>query len=141
MRFRRRSSVGPTAEPRVVIDLARAISSAKDLSSGVSPPAVKQRVFRPKPNANGRLELSTFCIDGLGPDEAVSLIESATRRQYAHAVVQAESLEEIGLQVEPDWIPERHVNVVGWSDVGNSEHGSMSQAQRIVQKVMYVHTW
>lgn len=143
MRFWRRSSDGPISEARVVVELARAVSQAKDLDTGVSPPGVKQRVFRPKPNrATGRLELSTFCVDDLSRDEAVSVIESAThRRQHAHAVVKAGSLEEIGLKADADWTPERHVNVIGWSDASDSEHGSMSQAQRIVRMVRYVHTW
>jgi hypothetical protein len=105
-------------------------------------PTVKQRVFRAKLNpSSGRVELSTFCIDNLSDSEAVELIEGATRRQHAHAVIKTESIVEIGLQIDPDWQPERHVNIVGWADDPNAEHVIMATAQRIVHAVDRIHFW
>lgn len=85
--------------------------------------------------------MSTFCIDNLSDSEAVALIEGATRKQHAHAVIKADAIRDIGLQIDPDWQPERHVNIVGWGDDPNAEHVIMAHAQRIAHAVDRIHFW
>lgn len=90
------------------------------------PPKIRTRQFRPRLEG-GRWELSTFCMDGLPEQERWLLLEAHVRPQVvARAEVGPVHVESAQLLLDPDWNPERHVNIVGWPD---EEDAQLSRAQ------------
>lgn len=79
-------------------------------------PLARARVFEPDLE-NGRYELSTFCVDELNEDERWELLGLHVRPQVvARAELTTAAIRNAGLTPDPDWDPERHVNVIGWPD-------------------------
>src|SRR3546814_6661831 len=73
------------------------------------------RGFRPT-TFNGRLELSSFCVDGLDDSKRWVLLDEHSDKQPipARAELSATAIDQAGLRQDPDWDPERHVNIVDW---------------------------
>ena len=79
-------------------------------------PQARNRVFQPDLE-NGRYELSTFCVDELEEEDKWQLLELHVRpRVVARADLTTAAIRAAGLIPDPDWDPERHVNVVGWPE-------------------------
>lgn len=110
--------------------LARGVFSKSHLCKGP---------LRPKPAAfdalfnaaAGRYEASTFCSDRLDDDATKALLKknagSRAASMKAMAFSNIRSLPECSLSHDPNWIPYRHVDVVGWD---SSREARLSQAQR-----------
>src|SRR3546814_6721190 len=64
----------------------------------------------------GRLELSSFCVDGLDDSKRWVLLDEHSDKQPipARAELSATAIDQAGLRQHPDWDPERHVNIVDW---------------------------
>lgn len=76
---------------------------------------LRNRYFQPR-LIGARLELSTFCIDLLSDDETWGLLDQHCDRPavVARVDISVNFIRENGLEIEPDWDPERHVNVLRW---------------------------
>lgn len=95
---------------------------------GSKPPRAKAKIFQPTP-FQGRWELSTFCVDGIDEVARWELLDlHGDRPTVGRCELRVELILEVGLTIEPDWKPERHVNVVGWPE---SEDGRLSIAQAL----------
>jgi hypothetical protein len=74
---------------------------------------------RPNPKKDNRLETSVFRITGLQPAEvdAIGAEVAILRRRSlkGRADVQCHVVTSTTLLLDPDSIPERHANIVGWS--------------------------
>lgn len=94
-------------------------------------PAVKpkKKALMPR-KINGRFELSTYCIDALHPDAIWALLQSAFGRGIpARSDFKCEDIRKIPLETDPNWVPERHVDILGWP---LDEDGQASRAQALV---------
>jgi hypothetical protein len=87
------------------------------LNQVATEPKAKPRCFLPKMEANGRWERSSFCMDGLGESAKWNILD---RHSDKPVVARSDLLKAVvsdaQLSLDPDWDPERHVNIVGWAD-------------------------
>lgn len=101
--------------------------------------SVKSSLFKPLLN-DGRFELSVFRIVGMSEDQSHSLGtkhgESRPGRYRGHARVTADVVFEKRLKIEPDNIPPRHANVVGWP----SKDAMMLIAQELAESAEFCLT-
>lgn len=80
-----------------------------------SPPVAKIRVFQPRLEASGRLELSTFCVDELEDLDRWGILDAhGDKPVVARTELKTQDVVAAGLVADPDWNPERHVNLVDW---------------------------
>lgn len=106
--------VAPDEELRLKVNqLAIGLNERKKVSG--EPPRAKLKNFKPR-SYEGRLELSTYCMDALRESERWALLDThcdrdrvAGRSEFNKATVRLH-----GLQVDPNWVPLRHVDVVEW---------------------------
>lgn len=75
-----------------------------------------------------------YCLDGLAEAQTWQLLDqhlaTATRPHIpARADFVVRSIREVGLAVDPNWDPPRHVSIVGWPDTEDA------QATRVHQLV------
>ena len=64
-----------------------------------------------------RLELSTFCMDGLEEEDRWTLLRMhGDRRVFGRTEFGPAIIQEFNLTLDPDWDPERHVSVIGWPE-------------------------
>ena len=105
-------------QSRRQIDLV-AISANQSRKVGKSPVRGNASLFKPR-LFNGRLELSSFCVDGLDDEQRWQLLDAPNGSPPIPVVGRAEILPsvfaEAGLHLDDDWDPERHVNVLGWPE-------------------------
>lgn len=82
---------------------------------GGAPPKAKIRSFKPSMH-NGRLELSTFCLDGLDESARWQLLDEHSNKSPipGRAELSVDDISSAELDIDADWDPERHVNVIGW---------------------------
>lgn len=80
--------------------------------------AVKPRAFMPPSD----LKLSVFRTDGLSEEQIWEIGEkrviqamSQAKTLYGRADIKVASVLEVNLSVDPDNVPERHANIIGWS--------------------------
>lgn len=84
----------------------------------------------------GRWELSTYCLDGLQGDGVWSLLDlHSDRPVVGRSDLLSAAISEFGLRVDPNWDPERHVNVIGWP-AAEEERKSLSQALHAKQSFL-----
>ena len=95
-------------------DVALGINELNKSKVDIRVPEARARAFMPRPEDSGRLALSTFCVDGLEEIERWSLLGLHVTPLLARVEKRAQSFRDAGLIVDPDNIPERHVNVLGW---------------------------
>lgn len=99
-----------------------------------SKPEAKLRYFLPRLH-EGELELSTFALDGLEEEGVWALLDQHVggngKRALARAEITPVHVREAELQVDPNWEPERHVNIVGWPP---EEPEQRSRAQVLYSK-------
>ena len=77
----------------------------------------KKKALMPRPTGEGgRLELSTYCIDGLNEEGIWQLIASTfpDKRVPARSDFQASQILALELSLDPNWVPPRHVDICGW---------------------------
>src|SRR3546814_13716368 len=93
-----------------------------------NPPRAKVRCFRPT-TCNGRLELSSFCVDGLDDSKRWVVLDEHSDKQPmpARAEISATAIDQAGLRQDPDGDRESHVNIVDWP--------SEEERQRTCQKM------
>lgn len=92
------------------------INNPKNVDRG-SPPRAKLKNFRPRQEKEtGRLALSSFCLDNLDDNARWALLDtvSSNAPNPARAELKVSHIESIGLSADPDWHPERHVNIIDW---------------------------
>lgn len=78
-------------------------------------PKAKVKNFKPRPCEGGRLELSSFCIDELQDPSIWELLDKHLNKPaIGRSDLGLEGVSGVGLQADPDWDPERHVNLLGW---------------------------
>lgn len=124
---------GPNEHLRRVEVVARGVFEKSKFSS--MPPRAKTKIFQPVP-FQGRWELSTFSMDGLDSFARWNVLDSnSSRATVGRSELTCSSIEEIGLSVDPNWEPERHVNVVGWPD---AEDARLSLAQALRDKQEFI---
>jgi hypothetical protein len=79
-------------------------------------PKAKVRNFKPR-LIQGRLELSSFCIDQLADVEVWNLLDQHLNKPaIGRAQFELDHVCVAGLVPDPDWVPERHVNILGWPE-------------------------
>lgn len=103
------------------------------------PLALKAKHFRPRAEPSGRLALSTYCVDQLTEEQCWELLELHVRPAVvARSELETRVFSDAGLVVDPDWIPERHVNVVGWpvedEVIASITHEVLFRAQRPIPR-------
>lgn len=82
------------------------------------PPRIKTKHLKPKLTDSGRWELSSFCVDGLAEDDRWALLAQHVKpKVYARAELLPADVHDATLSLDVDWVPERHVNIVGWPEV------------------------
>jgi len=81
--------------------------------------SVKPQAFMPPPN----LHLSVFRIDGLQWEEIweigqIKVMDAMPKPRELRGIadVKALKVQENGLEIEPDNIPPRHANIIGWPE-------------------------
>lgn len=79
------------------------------------PPKAKIKNFRPS-MIEGRLELSSFCMDELQEHEKWQVLDANSNKAPipARSDLNEPIVLEAGLTCDPDWDPERHVNIIDW---------------------------
>lgn len=88
---------------------------------------------------DGRLELSTFCIDRIEPEEIFRFLSSvAGGTSKARADFVPRAVLGIPLALEADWVPNRHVNVLGWPEV---EVEQLNLAQALSDMGLVTPNW
>lgn len=96
------------------------------------------RNFEPRREINGDLELSTFCLDTLEEESRWQLLQANSNKDLVGRTEVATSVFlDAGLTADPDWVPERHVNIVGWPDEEEIRKGiaqSLYAAQRFIAR-------
>ncbi|WP_303748376.1 hypothetical protein [Stenotrophomonas pigmentata] len=98
-------------------------------------PRAKVKNFKPR-LIEGRLELSSFCVDQLGDTEVWELLDAHLNKPaIGRAQFEIGHFHESGLEHDPDWHPERHVNILGWPD---KEEEQTSIAQVLYRKQVYL---
>lgn len=81
-----------------------------------TPPRAKAKNFLPRP-FEGRLELSTYCLEELQIGEQWDLLDShSPKAVLGKAELHATDIKDERLALDPNWDPERHVNVVDWPE-------------------------
>jgi hypothetical protein len=94
--------------------VARSINERGKYKAG-NPDRPDKRALLPAANPNtGRIELSTFSIDGLEDNDIWALL----RRQgnvYGRADLTREVIEQAGLSLDENNVPPRHVDIIGWN--------------------------
>lgn len=92
-----------------------------------APPALKAKHFRPRAEESGRLALSTYCMDDLSDGQCWELLALHVKPAVvARAELPTQVFRDSRLEVDPDWDPERHVNVIGWP-AADEEIASITQ--------------
>lgn len=76
-------------------------------------PKLKVRNLKPR-EYDGRLELSTFCVDEFDDGATWQLLELHAGVVVGRAQLRSQVFRAERLTVHPDWDPERHVNIVDW---------------------------
>ena len=86
------------------------------------PPVAKSSNFNPR-LYKGRLELSSYCVDGLDDAGRWTLLDRHSNKPPIPARTELDSVHvyEAGLALDPNWDPERHVNVIGWPDQDDAQ--------------------
>ena len=83
---------------------------------GGEPLGVKSKNFMPRLH-EGRLELSTFCVEDMPEADAWALLDThAPKPVLGRGEFLRLDARQLGLLVEPNWEPPRHVNLVQWPD-------------------------
>jgi hypothetical protein len=91
-----------------------------------SAPEAKVRVFMPRPH-EGVFELSSYALDDLDEPQIWELLDRHLNKgALARVELTPAHVLSADLQVDPNWDPERHVNIVGWP---SEEHEQKSRAQ------------
>lgn len=90
--------------------------------------AARVRVFLPRREHSGRWALSTFCVDRLDEMARWSLLKQYVDPLVARVELHTDVFRDAGLTVAPDWVPERHVNIVNWPE---EEEARTSIAQEL----------
>lgn len=109
-------------------DVAIGVNSTDKLNKK---PAVRARQFKPRLEDSGRFELSTYCVDQLDEQGRWELLEKHVKPLVARAELGTHVFRDAGLTVDPDWDPERHINIVDWPE---DEEARNSIAQLIHDK-------
>jgi hypothetical protein len=132
-RFYWRSESGNTDEakhrPRTVDKLAVALNEKSKYN--VKPKlAPKKKALMPR-WLNGRWELSSFCIDQLDEQNIWLLLRSQfpDRPPQARSDFNAGDIAAVPLIIDPNWVPERHVDICGWPE---SEDAQASIVQSLI---------
>lgn len=110
-------------------DVAIGINEARNKLN--KKPAARARVFKPDREPSGRWALSTYCVDGLADDARWELLAKHVNPLVARVELRTQVFSLAGLIVDPDWVPERHVNIIGWPD---EEEARTSIAQEALCK-------
>lgn len=103
-------------------------------------PRPKSRALMPR-RYEGRLELSTFCIEGMADQDAwmfldKMLVGDDTVEPFppipARVDIEVQLIHECELDIDANWQPERHVDVIGWP--------FEEEAQKSITQVMSAKT-
>ena len=97
-------------------------------------PKAKLKNFKPRLNSStGAWELSSFSVDQLESEAVWDLLDrNLNKPALGKAELETAVVVELAkLKADPDWDPERHVNVVGWPQ---SEEEVTSAAQVLFAK-------
>lgn len=77
-------------------------------------PKAKAKNFMPRPH-NGVLELSSYALDDLEEPAVWTLFDlHLSKPALARAELTPDHVSVAQLHLDPNWEPERHVNIVGW---------------------------
>lgn len=98
-------------EPRKPREVALGINEKGKFNST---PVARVRVFMPRLEESGQHELSSYCVDGLPEEDRWELLAPHVSPLLARVELPTDAIRHAGLTVDPDWDPERHVNIVGW---------------------------
>lgn len=83
----------------------------------------------------GRLELSTYCLEELGTAEQWVLLDGhSLKAVLGKAELEKTDILNERLTLDPNWDPQRHVNVVEWPA---SEEDQKQIAQVLLSKQRY----
>jgi hypothetical protein len=78
-------------------------------------PAARARVFMPRHEpSTDRLELSTYCVDGLEESGRWAILALHVIPLVARVDLDVKVFKDAGLEVDADWVPDNHVNILGW---------------------------
>ena len=90
---------------------------------GGQPPRAGPRHYRPKKSDAGRLELSTFCIQDLAEGEKWSFLDKMIKapddKVPARVDIDVSFIRSLLLDIDENWIPPRHVDIIGWGEQDN----------------------
>lgn len=109
------------SEVSIFINEARKIEKAE-------PPRARIDNFRPRRNKEtGRLEKSSFCIDEMREPDCWQMLSNAStvRPVLGRADLHALDILEAELSLEANWVPERHVDLIGWREDHAQETSSL----------------
>ncbi len=117
-------------DPQVV---AVGVNETKKLNK--APVALKAKHFRPRAEESGRLALSTYCVDELDDDACWKLLELHVKPAVvARAELPVQVFRDARLTADPDWDPERHVNVIDWPTADEEIASITQEALYLAQK-------
>ena len=101
---------------------------------------VTQNLAKPKlfePNKDG--ELSTFDVVGLSCKDkcrlGIPVAKAQNKKLYGWAVVSCEQIREVGLQIDRDNNPPRHVNIHGWPKAREDRKSMQQELARLANAV------
>ena len=109
--------------------VARTINERGKYRVGIrgAPDTPHPRALQPYANeATGRLELSTFCVDGLDEPAKFALL-ALHGKVYGKTELAVALIEKFKLGIDPNWNPEKHVDIIGWP-LDFDERHALSQA-------------
>jgi hypothetical protein len=97
-------------------EVARGVNESRKISRLEDPHRLKLKQFEPSfDDRIGALALSTFYLGDLATNDQWALLDSSVRPSaVAYAALERALVQSAGLQLDPDWDPERHVNLIGW---------------------------
>lgn len=97
--------------------------------------------FLPRPNKQtNRLEKSTLCLQEVDEELAWNLLQHASpvREVLGRADLDVADILLTGLELDIDWTPERHVNLIAWpADAPEAE----ADRTTIAQSLHKAHRW
>lgn len=80
-------------------------------------------MFLPKFNINkNRYERSSFCIDGLTENKCWGLLNTHCSKHSeslipARVDLTVEFVKSINLNIDPNWVPDKHVDIINWPEL------------------------
>ncbi len=120
------SDAGAPLKDRVAA-VATWVNESNGIDGRVEPPRATAKIFRPR-LFDGRWEFSTYCHEELSEAEIWALLQQFSERKIlGRAELRSHFIVGEGLQLDPNWDPERHVDVVGWPQE-KADHKSIIQS-------------